>query len=130
VGPSRLQADLRRVGDTGVLRLDGEIDIATAPVLAAALHGAVEAVPAVPTIVIDLGEVVFCGARGMGSLLDTADAVARRAGRLVLANRPPPIRRLMEVLGVAARPHPLALDPMAVELTVQEASAGPCPALR
>lgn len=130
VGPCGLHPAFRRAGDTGVLELDGELDIATAPILIAALDAAAATVPGVSLIVVDLDGLTFCGARGLELLMDAAETVARRGGLLVLARRPALVLRLMDMLGIACRSHPLAVDRTAVALLRRESAAAPDRGLR
>ncbi len=133
MGRCGLQANFCRAGDAGVLALDGDLDIATASVLAAALVDAVAAVPEVRLIVVDLDGVLFCGARGLEAILDAAESAARRGGRLVLARRPSVVSRLMQLLDVDARPHPLLRPPLPADRAAVEILPripGPSPALR
>lgn len=118
VGRHDLQAEFCRTGDTGLLDVDGDLDILTVPALRAALDSAVATMPDITVVVIDLDGVLFCGARGLVVLIDAADTAAERGGRVVLARRPAIVRRLMELLAVPTRPHALRRppDPAAVEL--------------
>lgn len=118
MGRRGLHADLRLIDTVGVLELDGELDIATAAALRAALDGAVARIPGIGALVLDLAGVRFCGARTMLELSATACPVTRRGGRLFLARFPRAVRRLVGVLDVPHRPHPLAdpADPHGLEL--------------
>ncbi len=133
MGRCGLQAEFRRADGVGILTLDGDLDVATAPVLDAALLDAVTHVPDVALIVVDLDGVLFCGVRGLRSLLDAADATARRGGRLVLSSCPAVVFRLLGLLGVDTLPCPppgggSPADGAAVELIAR--TPGPGPALR
>ncbi len=130
MGCNGLRAGFRRAGDAGELVLEGDLDIATAPLLTAALTDALEAVPALSEVIVDLDGVRFCGVRGLTVLLDAADRVTGTGGRLVLARCTPHMRRLMDLVGVARRPHPVSTDPGAVELLPRPGVPGPSPALR
>lgn len=126
-----LETSFRCTDDSGVLTLRGELDITTLAVLRGALDEAVAAVPPQGVLVVDLAEVQFCGARGLGALLDAAARILPHGGRVVLAHRPVAVRRLMDLLSVDSRPCPLPTgcgDETAVELAARV--AGPDPALR
>ncbi len=127
MGRCGLDVDVRRAGDTAVLTLHGDLDIATCGLLGTALADAITSVPPPRVVVVDLDGVLFCGARGLGTLLDGAEDASGRGGRLVLARRPATVRRLMDLLEVGSRPHPACpTDEDAVELL----PAGPDPELR
>lgn len=122
-----LDVDFRRAGDTGVLALIGDLDIATCAVLADRFGS----IPPLPVVVVDLDGLLFCGVRGLETLLRGTEDAHRRGSRVVLARRPATVRRLMDLLGIDSRPHPLTADPAdrdAVELVAR--TAGPDPTLR
>lgn len=123
MGRYGLRAEFRRAGDTGEIELEGDLDIATVPLLTAVLADAVAAGP--PVVTVDLDGVRFCGVRGLTVLLAAA---AELPGGLVLVRCPPHVLRLMDVVGVDGRPHPVPADPHAVRL--RPGVPGPSPALR
>ncbi|SDC24595.1 STAS domain-containing protein [Actinokineospora iranica] len=90
-----------RSGDHLVVRAAGEIDMGTAPDLAAALSDAVTAAPAPATIVADFTAVGFLGSAGL-SVLVTAHHRGQRAGvRLaVVCPRDGLARRAFEISGL------------------------------
>jgi anti-sigma B factor antagonist len=86
--------------DVAVVAVRGEIDVATAPVLARRLGKALR-VPR-PLIVVDLGETLFIDATGLAVLLSTLRRVTRCSGRLAIACANPTVLRLFEVTKTAA----------------------------
>jgi len=78
-----------------VVRVAGEIDIVTAPVLKRHLESAIAA--GRPTVVIDLAQTTFLDARGVGVLVTTRKRITDAGGRLVLRSPPPLVRRVLEV---------------------------------
>lgn len=70
-----------------VLSVEGEIDLATSPELADALHKALES--AGRRLVVDLRAVRFLDSSGL-SLLVQQDRLARAAGRQLIIVKPPP----------------------------------------
>jgi anti-anti-sigma factor len=52
-------------------------------------------------IVIDLRDLAFCGSKGIGVLVEAAQAVERRDCSLTLSSPPPHFDRLLEVCGLA-----------------------------
>lgn len=95
-----------RVGETVVVHVAGELDQATADDLSDCLSGAVRTVSPPAPVVVDLTEVRFLGACGIGVLLDHQDLCASRGSELlVVANKPAVLRplqvlELTSVLGV------------------------------
>ena len=90
-----------RVGRTTVFRLCGEVDIATAPLLATALEGD----PGAETTatVLDLAGVDFIDSAGI-TVLVQADARARDSHRhLTLTAVPAGIERTLSIAGVRSR---------------------------
>jgi anti-sigma B factor antagonist len=83
------------------LVLSGELDIATAPLLDAALVAA-EAGSA-PRILLDIAGVPFIDSSGLRTLIAAADRAADDGGRLAITNVGPQARRLFELSGAARR---------------------------
>lgn len=87
-------------GDAGgavELAVDGEIDMATADDLEAALLAAVTS-PGVTGVVVDVAGVTFCDSSGL-AVLDRAHAAASRKGvRLRLVNARPAVRQVLMVV--------------------------------
>jgi anti-sigma B factor antagonist len=84
-----------------IVRVAGEVDIVTAPVL----HRHLESVIAAsrPTVVIDLSDTTFLDARGVGVLVATRKQIVRYGGRLVVRHPPPLVRRVLELAEQADR---------------------------
>ncbi len=78
-----------------VVRVSGDVDIVTAPVLQRHLDSAIAA--GRPTVVIDLSETTFLDARGVGVLVAARKHIARNGGRLVLRKPPALVRRVLEL---------------------------------
>lgn len=78
-----------------VVRVAGEVDIVTAPVLQRHLDSVIAA--SRPTVVIDLSETTFLDARGVGVLVATRKQVAGYGGRLVVRRPPPLVHRVLEL---------------------------------
>lgn len=108
-----LQLGFRTDDDHGWLEVSGEIDLATVPELRAALRN----LPPVRVLVVDVGGVVFCSARGLRTLLETADELAAAGDGLVLTRCPASIERLMDLARVRRRVWPVLGDPVAVQIT-------------
>jgi anti-anti-sigma factor len=83
----------RRAGRITVL-VSGELDMATAEPLAKAIR---DATHAGDHLVLDLGDVTFCGAAGVEVLEDLRDAVTVTGGRLTLRDPSTAVRRILAV---------------------------------
>ncbi|MFJ5560709.1 STAS domain-containing protein [Streptomyces sp. NPDC093250] len=109
---------VRTVGDTAVVELRGEIDILTAPPLAARLD-ALTAGPH-PDLVLDLRPVAFIDCAGLGVLRRARNRALARHGRLRLVTDSRSFRRVLRCVGLTGvfELHPsltaLALAPEAV----------------
>lgn len=110
-----------RLGTDGVvlLRVIGEIDLATVPKLHSALRTSLVG-PASPTAVrVDLAATSFIDAAGVGALVDAREA-ARRAGVGFAVDNPTGVvRRLLDILGLT--------DALHVEVVPRSATAPPLP---
>jgi len=78
--------------------LSGEIDIVTAPEVCDALAGA--ASEAATGIVVDLGDVTFMDAAGLGALAGGAYRARHLPGGFRLVAVPPRVLRLLKVTGL------------------------------
>lgn len=82
-----------------VLRVDGEIDLATVEVLRAGLADAVA--QGVPLVVVDLEAVGFLGSVGLSALVNAHEIATESGGRLVVAVSPMrPAMRTIQVTGL------------------------------
>src|SRR5204863_6634332 len=77
----------------------GELDIATAPELEAALDAAIEC--ARRFVVLDLGEVCFLDASTLRVMLRAHRRLEERGGRLVIVCSDPLVAQLFEITGLA-----------------------------
>jgi anti-sigma B factor antagonist len=78
-----------------VVRVFGEVDIVTAPVLQRHLESAIGS--GRPTVVIDLAETTFLDARGVGALVNARKRVTAAGGRMVIRRPPALVRRVLEL---------------------------------
>jgi anti-anti-sigma factor len=86
-------------GEPPVLRLSGELDVATADRVHAALH---DALARESSLVVDMAGVEFIDASGLRPILQAA-ASLNGAGPLTLVNAPL-VSRLLELIGQADIP--------------------------
>jgi anti-anti-sigma factor len=79
----------------------GEIDIYTSPVLRGSLHGAVHSATPGAVITVDLSAVEFIDARGLTTLVEAEAYATVRGTRLVFADVPAGITRLLTITGLS-----------------------------
>ena len=81
--------------DCGRFRLVGELDLAAAPTLCAALAGCDG------DIELECSELTFIDVAGIRALLAVDEACTRHGGKLSIANPSRPLRRLVDLAGFA-----------------------------
>lgn len=86
------------VGAAVVVHVAGELDCATAGELSGCLGSAVTTVAPPAPVVVDLTEVGFLGAEGIGLLLEHQDRCLRRGSALYVVANTPAVLRPLEVL--------------------------------
>lgn len=99
---STLAVDVRPEGSTVHIRLDGELDITSSPLLQAVVDQALQArrVPICEHLVVDMSGVGFADASGISPLLLARALLARRGGAVELRHCRRGVRRLVRVLGL------------------------------
>ncbi len=95
-----LVVDVVDLGDELLLRLVGESDCATAPVLEHALGAALLAVDA-RTVTLDVRELTFLSAGGGGQIARAEVRLREQSRRLVVRAPTPIVRLVLEVCGLA-----------------------------
>lgn len=93
-----LRIGLRATEQSTVLRVEGELDLASSRELAEALSYARRTAP--PLLVVDLGKLRFLDMAGLRVLLDAYREATAEGQRLVLANVPGRIRRVLSLAEV------------------------------
>jgi anti-sigma B factor antagonist len=86
--------DTGREGPVATLVVKGELDVATAPDLTAAI-AALE--PGYEELVIDLSQCSFFASSGISILLDTNARGAAEGFRLVVVKAPPEVQRIFDL---------------------------------
>lgn len=89
-----------REGNCAILAVVGELDFATLPQLRAAADLALQD-GAVTAIVLDLTGLRFLDSSGLGLWVELHDRAGRQGKSLQLRSVPPPIRRVLELGGLA-----------------------------
>ncbi len=98
VGELGFEAHLERKGQRTVVQLDGELDLATAPVLARSLNDWLA--HAGSEVALDLSRLRFVDVAGARALARAAD-LARAAGREVVVVSPAPlVARVIRLVGL------------------------------
>jgi anti-sigma B factor antagonist len=93
--PGPLRIDSRREGDTVVVQLNGELDLASAPDLERELR---EAEAGNPTrVVIDLSGLAFMDSTGLQALLRTRERANSSSYELTLRRGPHQVQRVFEL---------------------------------
>jgi anti-sigma B factor antagonist len=105
-------------GTVAVLSAEGEVDVATAPILRKQLDG-LEA--QAKTIVIDLAGVSFLDSTGLGVLIGARRRLVADGVRMLVINAVPTVWRVFKITGLVEplRVHPMpdppeVLDPFAM----------------
>jgi anti-sigma B factor antagonist len=113
--PYQLTVKIRKAPGCAIVTPAGELDIATAPQLREFL---LALLPTHPALVINLDQVSFCDATGLGVLVGAANRAHANGASLHLVCSRPDIRRLFELTGVARRiPLARTLDEALAALT-------------
>jgi anti-anti-sigma factor len=87
------------VPGAGVLKLRGAIDPKNVTTLHAAVSGAVG--KGIRNFVFDLGDTPYVNSTGLSYLVNLADALEARKGRLEIANVQPKVKIVFEMMGLA-----------------------------
>jgi anti-sigma B factor antagonist len=87
-------------GDTVCIAAAGEIDMATAPKWRAVLLAAIEQPIPARDVRIDLAEVTFMDASGIGALISGREAARRRGLGFTVQNPQGVVLRVFEILGL------------------------------
>ena len=83
-----------------IVHVSGELDAYTAARLRDSLAGLISA--GSRHIVVDLADVSFMGASGLGVLVGAGKRLRRDDGRLLLRSAPPSARKMIEITGLDA----------------------------
>lgn len=97
---SNLSIDVNRGGDRVVLRLDGELDLASVPLLEDAVENATSADDAMTSIVLDLRGLEFIDSTGLRAILLQDKRSTERGQKLALVRGSEQVQRLMQMTRV------------------------------
>ncbi|HKX76775.1 MAG TPA: STAS domain-containing protein [Acidimicrobiia bacterium] len=94
-----LHIEVSRQADWTVVKVDGEIDLATVEQLESAVDQALRS--GATQLVIDLTGVTFLDSTGLRALLQTHGRMSDLGGSLALVLNGGPVERLLDIAGVA-----------------------------
>ena len=90
-----------RSGDTTVVDLSGELDIATVPGLRTVATEELER-NGCDSLVFDLSELSFLDSTGIGCWVEIRSSATERGKQMTIRNVPPAVRRVLEIGGLLA----------------------------
>jgi anti-sigma B factor antagonist len=99
-GPAHVDGwiEISELGTTLLLRVIGELDVATRTSIEPALMAAIEAAG---PIILDLGGLTFCDSSGLATLIAAHDRAAATGSSFAVRNASAPVRRLFEITNLA-----------------------------
>ena len=80
------------------LALSGELDMSTAPELSRSLSEVLDRQP--QQVTLELGDLAFIDSTGLTLIVRTSNRLKEHHGALRLAHPTPPIRRVLEIVGL------------------------------
>lgn len=92
----RVAADV--ADDRAEVTVEGEVDIATAPLLREQLQTVIE--DGATNVIVDLGGVGFIDSAGLGVLIGAVKRLKERGGELQLRGLQPAPRKVIEITGL------------------------------
>ena len=98
--PDGFDAQVRDSGELWLLRVRGEIDLASSQKLEAVLDEAIAAQPS--RIIVELDSVTFLDSTGLRVLVEAQRRLQQRGGTLVIDGMSETVRRVLEVTGLLA----------------------------
>jgi anti-sigma B factor antagonist len=96
--PGEFRVSAETGGEGALVRLSGELDIATAPHLEDELNGLLDR--GVRHVTLDLAELSFMDSKGLHALVRARERLAGRQGDLVVQAPSPNARRILEISGL------------------------------
>lgn len=97
-GTDHLQIDVESEAGTTRIRLDGELDIHTAPGVAEAVRSALEG--GADTVVFDAGNLRFCDSSGIQVLVQARERLVADGGRLRIEGVHGSVQKVLSVTGL------------------------------
>jgi anti-sigma B factor antagonist len=90
-----------RSGDTTIVNLSGELDIATVPELRPLATEELDR-DGCSTLVLDLSELSFLDSTGIGCWVEIRSHATKLGKQMTIRNVPPAVRRVLEIGGLLA----------------------------
>lgn len=97
-GSDHLQITSESTGDTARIRLDGELDIHTAPGLAGVIDRAID--EAATTVVVDASQLRFCDSSGIQVLVQARERLVAGGGTLRVEGVHGSVEKVLAVTGL------------------------------
>lgn len=91
--------DVSQESGTMILRLCGELDLASRDSIEPAV---LAAIPTVSKVILDLGDLTYCDSIGIAMFIAAHEKAKAEGTTLVLGNLPPCVRRVFEISGIDA----------------------------
>ena len=89
-----------RVGDVLLARVEGELDLSSAGAFREALDARLNGADGAKHLVLNLARLTFMDSSGLGAILGRYRRISERGGRLVAADVPTHITRLLALSGL------------------------------
>lgn len=96
-----LRITVTDTGETRLLRLTGEFDLAGVELFESRLEAAGTRAPQV--LVVDVRELTFIDTSGVRALVTADLRLASQGGRLIVVKRPGPVDRVLKLMGLSDR---------------------------
>ena len=97
-GSDHLQIDVESSGDTARIKLDGELDIHTAPGVADAITGSLDG--GASTVVVDAAALRFCDSSGIQVLVQARERLMGSGGTLRVEGVHGSVEKVLAVTGL------------------------------
>jgi anti-anti-sigma factor len=121
---SKKQPAADQADQVQVLRVQGDLDLATADAVYQRGHAAIAR--HAQLLLLDLTGCSFCDARGLSALVRIANDADAAGCRYALAGPKPPVANILRITGLATRlPVFAAIGPARQRLTTQAATRAP-----
>ena len=104
--PNQLHVEMREEPDRVIVGLDGELDMANAPLLQSAIDG--EKLATAKTVVLDLQQLTFLDSTGLRVILAAREQCWRRGQDFAVTPGSEQVQRLLSVTGVGEHLRTLA----------------------
>ncbi len=102
----QLQVEFQKEADRVIVRLAGELDMANAPLLQAAIEGGEADVA--PMLVLDVEQLLFIDSTGLRVILWARERCQDRGQKMALTRGPQQMQRLLAVSGTVEHLHIIA----------------------